>query len=455
MAGLKETFMAIKHVRRLVDSSILRMPGIMAVATGLKKVKGKRTKDLSVIVYVSKKLPLNRMPYFHAIPESLKMHGVEIPTDVIEVGYYIPYNYTARERPAPGGVSIGHLSVTAGTLGGLVCGPACGEEENKVMILSNNHVLAATNAGVKGDHIVQPAVADGGACHDDCIAELERFVPINFTEGAVNYVDCAVALPYSSSDVSFEIHDIGYPNLTQTHQVTTTDIAEATNVQKTGRTTGHTIGYVSAIDWKGTVLYDWTPGYFEKQFVVESLNGTKVAAGGDSGSLVLTLDKKICGLLFAGPTSGEHYLANHIGEVFNRLNVRLCCAPTESTKRSDTKIYLDDIRRLRDHLRTDIKLRKYFDVYGKHSAKFLEAMMTNPEVMSMARGITESAGMMIRDRLRRLDGKDAEICQKMIDIVCKMRKQDAELNADMRQARELIRKTPGRTLHEILDMLRE
>lgn len=454
MADFKETFTAIKHARRLVDSSILRMPGIMAVATGFKKVKGKRTKDLSVIIYVSKKLPLNRMPGFHAIPESLKMHGIEIPTDVVEVGYYIPYSYTARERPALGGVSIGHLNVTAGTLGGLVCGPACEEQENKIMILSNNHVLAATNTGVKGDHIVQPGVADGGKCHDACIGELERFVPIDFSSGAVNYVDCAVALPYSSSDVSFEIHDIGYPNLTETYQLTTTDVANATKVQKTGRTTEHTVGYVSAVDWKGSVLYDWTPAYFERQIVVESLDGTKVSEGGDSGSWVLTMDNKLCGLLFAGPTDGQHYIANHIGEVFTRLDVRLCCAPTESTKGFESKKYLGDIRRLRDHLRTDEKFRKHFDVYGKHSAKFLEAMVRNPEVMSMARQITESAGTVIRDRTSRFDEKSVEIGHKMIDIVCDMKKDDREFNADMKTARELLRKAAGRTLPEILDILR-
>jgi len=49
MDDRRQTFTHIKHVRRLVNSSILRMPRVMAVATGYKKVQGKRT-DLPPVV---------------------------------------------------------------------------------------------------------------------------------------------------------------------------------------------------------------------------------------------------------------------------------------------------------------------------------------------------------------------------------------------------------------------
>ncbi len=448
-------FDEIRQLRRMVDSSILRMPGVMAVATGYKTAGGKRTDELSIIVYVAKKLPLKRIPYFHAIPGALKIRDLEVTTDIVEVGYYIPYGYTSHERPALGGASIGHVDISAGTLGGLVCGPACDEQDDSILILSNNHVLAATNKGVKGDHIVQPGPHDGGVCHDHCIGELERFVPIDFSEGAVNHVDCAVARPYDNGDVSFEIHDIGMPNLSETHALTPEDVLNSLQVQKTGRTTGHTVGFVSAIDWKGSVLYDWTPAYFEQQIVVESLTpGTSVAEGGDSGSLVLTMDNKVSGLLFAGPASGEHFIANHIHEVFTRLDVKLCCAPTESVRGTGERRILGDLRKLRDTLRLDRELRVYFDLYGKHAGRFFDEMLRDRTLKMMMQEITIEGARLVRDRDAKLDAKTVAIARKAIGLVVKKRKKDKALVKDMGKAITILNESEGRTLDQILQHVR-
>src|SRR3989449_7150169 len=82
---------------------------------------------------------------------------------------------TRRIRPAPGGVSIGHIQITAGTLGILA------RRNGRPVILSNNHVLANQNAGRVGDPILQPGPADGGRLQDT-IARLVDFVPIQFKE---------------------------------------------------------------------------------------------------------------------------------------------------------------------------------------------------------------------------------------------------------------------------------
>ncbi len=447
-------FNEIKQLRRMVDSSILRMPGIMAVATGYKKVNDKKTDELSVIVYVAKKLPLSRIPYFHAIPSSLKIRDLEVTTDIVEVGYYIPYDYDSYERPALGGISIGHANITAGTLGGLVCGPACDEQEDSVLILSNNHVLAAINKGQKGDHILQPGPHDGGVCHDHCIGELERFVPIDFSENAINYVDCAVAKPYDNGDLSFEIHDIGIPSLSETYNLSQTDVLGSLQVQKTGRTTQHTVGYVSAIDWKGSVLYDWSPGYFEQQIVVETLTpGTPLALGGDSGSLVLTMDNKICGLLFAGPSTGDHFIANHIHEVFSRLNVKLCCAPTESVRGADKPSVLQELRKIRDKIRVDKRLKKYLDLYGKHSGEFFQEFLRNPKLKAKAGEITVAAGELVRNSEAKLDDNIIKLCYEVIDAVSEKKKNKDFLN-DMQEVKSLLEKAGNKTMQEILAMLR-
>ena len=102
-----------------------------------------------------------------------------VPTDVWEVGEIRALQArTDRWRPAPGGVSIGHYKITAGTLGCIVRDRATGDR----LILSNNHVLANSNDAAPGDAVIQPGAADGGNVNDDTFATLERFCPIEFSE---------------------------------------------------------------------------------------------------------------------------------------------------------------------------------------------------------------------------------------------------------------------------------
>lgn len=449
------TFGEIRQVRRLIDTSLFELPGVQAVATGYKEVNGEPTEELAILVFVAKKLPLSEMPFAHTIPGSYNIRDAQIPTDVVEVGYYFSYPYTHRARPAPGGISIGHVDITAGTLGGLVCDKQTGD----ILILSNNHILADCNAGSLGDHIVQPGPHDFGACHKDCIAELLRFVPLQFG-GPTNYVDCAVAKPYTTDDVTLEILDIGIPNLTDTYTLTPADVTNHTHVQKTGRTTEHTVGYVYAVDWKGWVSYPsvGASAYFEKQVVVKTLNGTPVGLGGDSGSLVFTMDKgspKACGLLFAGPISGQHYIANHIGEVFNRLDVKLCCAPTEVVEDTRAAEYLPDLRRIRDKVKFDRKLAKPFALYARNSGKFLEAVNRRPELRDSARAIIDDVGKAIRHPRQRIDKRSVELGLEMIETVSRMREDDESFQRDMARGKEVLARCEGKTIEQIVEMLRE
>ena len=103
---------------------------------------------------VSRKLPLPGLAPETVLPKHVE--GVKI--DVIEVGQLRALQArTDRWRPAPGGVSIGHYKITAGTFGGIVRDRNTGER----LILSNNHVLANSNNASAGDVILQPGAIDG------------------------------------------------------------------------------------------------------------------------------------------------------------------------------------------------------------------------------------------------------------------------------------------------------
>jgi hypothetical protein len=240
----------------------------------------------------------------------------EIITDVFESGYYSVFPYTAKHRPAHGGDSIGHVDITAGTLGCVVMDLLSLEPEKKkeIVILSNNHVLADSNDGSSGDPILQPGPYDGGSLRDK-IGELKRFVAINFSKEECNYVDAAVASA-NCKDISFDIHDIG--GLAGPHYVDILDLGMT--VQKTGRTTAHTTGKILAID--GTVLVNYGSTLKKKlaKFCRQIIT-TDMAEPGDSGSAGVTKENRVFGLLFAG--SDRQTIFNRIELVERLLKVRV------------------------------------------------------------------------------------------------------------------------------------
>ena len=114
----------------------------------------------------------------------------ELPTDTVEVGQVTAYqDPTERHRPTRAGVSVGHPDITSGTLGCLV------EKDGNHYILSNNHILAATNTAGEGDPVVQPGPKYGGSSPRDNIAMLEDYKRIDFKAGPdnPNKIDAAIA----------------------------------------------------------------------------------------------------------------------------------------------------------------------------------------------------------------------------------------------------------------------
>lgn len=310
---------------------------VVATGAGYKVTAGKRTKELSVVCSVSRKLPLEALDAADRVPPEID----GVPTDVVETGIIRALaTRTERQRPAPGGVSIGHRDITAGTLGCLV------KKNGQVMILSNNHVLANSNDAQTCDPILQPGPIDGGKLPADLIAELHQFVPINFgdppppsdcqfargmiallnagcrvigsrtrysihrIQAADNLVDAAVARPLNARDVSDDILEIG--------RIVGQGRGElGMALQKSGRTTGLTRGEITQV----AVTVDVSYGAGRTARFTDQLMAGAMSQGGDSGSAVLDGDKRLVGLLFAG--SDNSTIINRIEHVFSALGVTL------------------------------------------------------------------------------------------------------------------------------------
>src|SRR6266508_3563772 len=222
-----------QQAKREQENNLMRLSNVVATGVGFKIAGDVQTNEPAVIISVVKKLPSIQLPESARVPKTIG--GVK--TDVIETGkIFALQDPTQKMRPARPGVSIGHYQITAGTLGCLV------QRNGQIYILSNNHVLANSNAGQLGDAILQPGPYDGGTSADQ-IGTLEQFIPVSFVgsspgcsplsslmrpstsptinELGNNTVDCAIAKPLSADLVNPDILNIGIPTGLGTEDIAT------------------------------------------------------------------------------------------------------------------------------------------------------------------------------------------------------------------------------------------
>ena len=337
---MEDSLARIRSAKETHTGHLLRKRNVVGVGLGYKISHGENTGELSVVVSVTRKEPPTALATQDLVPPQVE----DVKTDVVETGLLRAMPGDDEElgprdrwRPVvPPGVSVGHYLITAGTFGCLV------RRDEELFILSNNHVLANANDCETWDPILQPGSADGGG-PEDRIARLAEYVPLLFeTEpsecavadfstrllnsiaGAVgsrhelravkrsegsNRVDAALARPHSPNQVTNEILGIGAPTGVGTASL-------GTKVQKAGRTTGHTEGVITQVD--ATVRIDY---YGPKALFTDQLIASPMSEGGDSGSAVLDLEKRVVGLLFAGSTAAT--ILNPIDAVLSALDVEV------------------------------------------------------------------------------------------------------------------------------------
>ncbi|MGD8603625.1 MAG: hypothetical protein PVF49_03535 [Anaerolineales bacterium] len=335
---MEKAIAEVVHTKEIHKEAILKKPNVVGTGVGFRYRNGKPTNELAVVAMVTHKLPRAGLKPGELLPRTVG----GVPVDVIQVGRLRAYTErTDRWRPAPGGVSIGHYQVTAGTL-------ACNVQDRKTgrrLMLSNNHVLANSNKARIGDPILQPGPADGGKSGEDVIGYLERFEAIEFNAGpascpiasavadvangvaalmgsshrlravianplATNRVDAALAKPAEEGWLRDDVLEIGVIGGVSPARL-------GMGVRKYGRTTGLTQGMLQVMDATVTVMYGDLSARFDGQLVT-----TAMSEPGDSGSLVVADDALLAlGLLFAG--SNQATILNPMQTVLDTLEVTL------------------------------------------------------------------------------------------------------------------------------------
>jgi hypothetical protein len=305
----------------------------VGLGVGVKWKNGMPTGEPALLALVTQKVERGAVRRRDMIPRKL----AEMQTDVLAVGYPLagggriqaaaPQSLAQRIRPAKGGWSVGHIDITAGTLGTCVYeilpeGKTSPPEHGvgiprRYFILSNNHVLANSNAASVGDTILQPGPYDGGTPPEDRIAALTRFIPITFDpptpkDQHQNLVDAAIA-EGDFHELDRHLYWIGGVRGWRRAADVTVGLA----VQKTGRTTNYTTGRITAINATVDVGYgQGRVARFRDQTIT-----TAMSAGGDSGSLVTTPDNVAVGLLFAGSSMAT--ILNQIENVRSLMRVEV------------------------------------------------------------------------------------------------------------------------------------
>lgn len=218
-----------------------------------------------------------------------------------------------------GEISRGYIVI--GTLGCMVR-----LETGQIALLSNNHVIAGENKGLKSqDRILQP----GSLHHNstDQIATLSDFIDLQVSQpgatprkGGILYNEIDAGLAQLDPSIQLTQGYLPFRKLISPGSSASAKLGD--QVFKVGRTTGLTYGTVIDIATiVGPIPYPSGACWFRDSIVVEGLNGTQFSDKGDSGSAILRTNGEVIGILYAG--NGQQTYVCPIDTVLNELKCKI------------------------------------------------------------------------------------------------------------------------------------
>ncbi|MGW0809961.1 hypothetical protein [Nonomuraea sp. NPDC002799] len=356
-------------------------PNVTGAGIGFRRRDGQWTEEPAVVVLVAKKRPAALVSNRRLLPGTVEVDGTPCEVDVIQAG---PFSMgrvgdpvreaaplalegvTGRMRPPRPGCSISNPldGDTAGTLGIFVID----KTDGKLCILSNNHVMARTSKGVKGEKIIQPGVHDGGTAANDTIATLKRWAPIT-TAGTK--IDAAIAQLVDQSGYSLKPALDRMPPISATHPavgiftagdgygsglmtrmdntLAALNVAPAVagsdgkpvaapagavttpslfmNIEKVGRTSGYSSSVITAIGVESWIMTPIGGVLYSDLFLTDRLgrpgdSGSTVYIGGDGKTLIEPEEQGSCPLLssvgsyYGLPLTEDNDLADDLRDGF-------------------------------------------------------------------------------------------------------------------------------------------
>lgn len=307
------------YARRVAAAYYMANPRVTLIDVGWQITDGVPTGEVAVRVHVRDKPTGAVFEAFEMDRPDQVIDKSKIPfpnVDIIEATYPIQLFWDVPMSDDPHGVVFnplqGGISVASerlfgyGTLGLIVEDRDTGEK----MVLSNWHVLAASEYAMRGDRIFQPGYGDGGT-RDNTIALLERHT---FAQG----IDAAVGKLTDSRGWTNNQLEIGPVTGSLTP-------ALGMLVTKSGRASHVTHGVIDGIEGEYPLYYGGVLRRIKYVHrIVPAPGYDEVSRAGDSGSCwVKEATHEAVGLHFAGQDDPETALAIAMPQVLDALNVNI------------------------------------------------------------------------------------------------------------------------------------
>ncbi len=277
------------------STGLLDRNNIQSVGIGFKRIRGRLTNKLCVVVGVTRKAQMNDVEASVRIPGHIWWRGQTYSTDVVEVTP-VGVNFGLLQgpqpppqpactagtkrfaRPVPCGVSTSNYLDGTNTAGTIGCRVKLNNVGTTMCILSCNHVLGRENAAAVGSSVLQPGKGDLGKHPADQIGALKDLVKLKL-QPSINYVDMAVASTNSN---------LTSPQLNCIGAISGAYINPSVGMllRKVGKMTNYT--HAARIDTIATsVIIDFGIGPLKFEGISRVDNTPTFVMPGDSGSIAL------------------------------------------------------------------------------------------------------------------------------------------------------------------------
>lgn len=312
---------------RKAANAWLSAPCIEGIAVGHRRTGGIAQRELAIIVHVRAKKPAEEV-CSTLIPAVLRLPGVAwpIPVDVVEGSAIAAQAFRCGEALAS------ERSPEWGTLGCLVIAPGISDE---ALVLTCAHVLD----GPLQSRVVGLGFPGGESNPRAALGTLvlhEPPLPSSAEDPWPNLYELALVKPSSAID---EVPNNGQAPI----GLRKTSLAEHEPVVLFGAKSGQLSGRVTQIDYNGRVEFDGQVFGFSGLVLHDA-----PTQAGDSGAVVMDLQRRIVGLHMGSIASGEAVMIP-IGPILRRFKLRLpersVATGTEALMHEDRALAIDTLAR--------------------------------------------------------------------------------------------------------------
>ena len=295
-----------------IDSTVDTPFNLVGTFVGLKRTADEDLPVRCLRILVRKKVPVSKLSNAMKVPKQID----GFPTDVVEVGHIRSAQSACANprqrirRPVPCGVSVSGYDTGAGSLGYVfrIAGTS-----TRVM-LSNYHVLAPSSS--QSDAVYQPGLGDVNHRPQDIVGDYLDGTPIRFCQRGrcpPNAMDAAIA-EIRSGRVKASLCRAG----TLPAQLGVAQ--QADSVWMFGRSSRGVQGVVIGVRGDTIIRFGRRSAWFRNVLEIEPVRLPRFGKPGDSGSVLIDMQRRICGLFFA--TDGQRNgFATPIRPVVNRFNL--------------------------------------------------------------------------------------------------------------------------------------